>query len=188
MEGLWRQKCSSVKKKILRSSEALNVALQTRIGGKIPKVADAGAGEDHHSNSSAAMEEVHRLWAVHERGQRAQANLTESRRWNWKEALKKPRSERKAREDQPWKAGLEVRPLVKENVAQEWVEKETRTLNRKQKAIVQLHVRRVFEEWEDEFRCQKLTQRPFLHLVHGPPGTSKSTVIKTVLRFFAEVV
>ena len=174
---------------LLRSSDALRIALQTRIGGKAPKAREERAPrEDHHSNSSAAMEEVHRLWAVHERSRRKAADLTASRQWNWKEALKKPRPPAKARETRDWKPSLEVKPLVKEKAAREWMAKATVAMNQKQKEVVEMHVRRVFEEWEDEFKHRLVTARPFLHLVHGPPGTGKSTVIKTVLAFFSEVV
>ena len=177
-----------------RSEEVLSAALKTRIGGRQPKDTDASAAgeakDNHYNNSKQAMEEVHRFWAFPSNIQRKAPDSLPTDSFDLKKALKatKATKQPKAGRSRVHDPEVQVKAMPSYQVAMAWMQQNTGGLTAKQKHLVQLHVDRTFREADDEFRHNLVTERPFLQLVHGPPGTGKSTVIKTIMCFFKDML
>ena len=176
-----------------RNAENLTCALTTRIGGKAPRKNKGPDKEekegDHYQNSSAAIQAVWNLWKIVGPTDRTTAPTACEEAGSGQSFLRAARQSQRENpfQSKDWEAEVMSRKLPCHADGKKWVAENTKHLNAQQKEVVDLHVLRVFQEVAEEFGTGSKS-RPFIHLVHGPPGTGKSTILRTLLKFFEDVV
>ena len=188
------------------SSESLLDALRTRIGGSAKKDAanndDAYNVNDHHANSSAAVQLGQEAWGT--ATSIANPNLPEfSAPTDIKEILKAARASQK--QDLPTgvvTSGADRQPAVRtietatvEKVREWLAEVRNRrnsdgklVANAEQFTVVSEVAHRVMQEIDSRAKCDGDAGEPLRKLVHGGPGTGKTHAIKLVKELFQDVL